>query len=214
MLKEATDFRDVLHERHLSNETFQADIKTLLKSEAPMSQEEQKELKQRVQAEADKKGIFEGRLFGIGKGETFDFKSLKSNFNASNREEIIKDRDVLKQGLEVGGVKQEIEKQAAREALLFSLQEYGVQSVEEFDSLVFETANSGIDAVYLVDVEIGQTFLDQLENAAIYAEHIEGLSLQTPSVINEAKKSYDLVVDRLSADESREINLIFELLDK
>ena len=209
LLKEATDFRDVLLERHKSNNTFQQDIKTLLKSEAPMSQEEQKELKQRVQAEADKEGIF-----GIGKGKTFDFKSLKSNFNASNREEIIKDRNILKQEIEGGVVKQEIKTKAAREALLFSLQEYGVQSVEEFDSSVFQKANSGTNAVYLVDVKIGQTFLDQLENAAIYAEHVEGLALQKPSVVNDAKKSYDLVVDRLFADESREINLILKLLEK
>jgi len=98
--------------------------------------------------------------------------------------------------------------------LLFSLQEYGVQSVEEFDSSVFQKANSGTNAVYLVDVKIGQTFLDQLENAAIYAEHVEGLALQKPSVVNDAKKSYDLVVDRLFADESREINLILKLLEK
>ena len=165
-------------------------------------------LKEEVQEDAKR------TWFGVFKTKTTPFTSLSEDFDG-NREVALKDREDIFNLLTDPNQNLGAKKTSVRNALLYNIHTYGVDSLEEFDNEQFQAANAGSKGrVALATVKIGQAFKDSLENALIYTRAVTGEISVSKKDLEEAKKAYDMVLDKLYADTGEEIERIIKILAK
>ena len=166
-----------------------------------------KELEQEINNSAEKGGAFTtiGRLFGGGDAIE-EIKSLKRNFEF-NVDTVVADRETLLKAVEKTKGK---DRTLVLNALAYSLQKFGFSSLGDINEKQLRTlrvaGGRGVirPNVLISKVPIGDDFKAELLAALNFKQG----TIKKPK----SKKSYDLVVEKLKADEVDEIQFWKELL--
>ena len=202
--EEAIKEKERLLDLHSLDVKYQASFDSIVEEGAQvMSKADIAALEKEVHDNYDKKIFFT-------KSKTNKFNSLSKDFKGG-REVAVKERQDIFNLL--ADPKLGVKKVEVRKAILYSIQKYGVNSLEEFSNEQFNAANAGNNQVYLANIEVGERFKSQLEEAIAYINHEEGTATLPKNLIDKAKDSYDLVLEKLYPDTVDEIERIIKVLN-